>query len=67
MYGRLFGLYLALVPLVYLGTVTPLGLVAVYLAMVAETWSAALITGYRVASGRWKAVSRAYRPEATTD
>lgn len=67
MYGRLFGQYLALLPLVYLGTITPLGVVAVYLAVVAETWSAALITGYRVASGVWKEISRSYRPDAPTD
>lgn len=67
MYGRLVGLYLLLLPLTYLGTITTLGIVAVYLAIVMETWSAALITGCRVLSGVWKEVSRSYRPEAPTD
>lgn len=64
MYGRLFGQYLVLLPLTYLGTITTAGLFAVYLAIVLETWSAAAITGYRVFSGVWLRVSRAYRPEA---
>lgn len=67
MYGRLFGLYFALLPLVYIGTVTSLGVIAIYLAIIAETWSNALITGFRVSSGAWKEISRSYRPEVPTD
>lgn len=67
MYGRLVGQYLALLPLVYLGTVTPLGIMAVYLAVIAETWSAGLITGHRVVSGVWKEVSRLHRPDVAGD
>lgn len=67
MYARLVGKYLVLLPLVYLGTVTALGVIALYLALVSETWSSALITRYRVNSGRWKKVSRSFRPDASTD
>ncbi len=67
MYGRLTGLYVLLLPLTYLGTVTGLGIYAVYAAIVAETWSAAAITGYRVLSGKWTVVSRSYRPSPGAD
>jgi Na+-driven multidrug efflux pump len=61
MYGRLIGLYLLLLPVTYLGAVTSLGRSAVYLALIAETWGAALLTGYRVRSGKWTAASRPNR------
>jgi putative MATE family efflux protein len=67
MYGRLAGQYLVLLPLVYLGTVTPLGILAVYVAFVAEMWAAMFITGYRFLSGAWIEVGRTYRPAPTTD
>lgn len=62
MYGRLVGLYLLLLPVTYLGAVTSVGRTAVYLALIAETWAAALVTGYRVRSGQWTAASRPNRP-----
>jgi len=61
------GKYVVLLPLVYVGTVTSLGIGAVYLAVVAETWSSAAVTGYRFVSGTWKEVSRAYRPSPAQD
>jgi len=67
LYGRLFGKYIAMLPIIYLGTVTPLGILAVYVAIIAETWSAGTITGYRVRSGVWKQVSRRHRPAAVDD
>ena len=67
LYGRLFGKYVALLPIIYLGTVSPLGIVAVYVAIMAETWSAGMITGYRVRSGVWKQVSRRHRPPAASN
>lgn len=63
MYGRFVGQYFALIPIIYLGTITPLGVKAVFFAMVAETASAATITGYRFISGEWKVVSRSHRPK----
>lgn len=67
MYGRLVGQYLLLLPLVFVGTVTGLGVLAVYVGVVLETWAPAAITGYRVRSERWKAISRRHRPAVTTD
>lgn len=67
MYGRLVGQYLALIPITYLGTVTPLGVLAVFLAMVVETGAAAAITGHRFVSGKWKIVSRIHRPDVGDD
>lgn len=67
MYGRLVGQYGALIPITYLGTITPLGITAVFLAMIAETASAASITGHRFVSGKWKIVSRSHRPDAADD
>lgn len=67
MYGRLVGQYLLLLPLVYVGTVTALGILAVYLGMIAETWAPAAITGRRVWSEKWKEISRSHRPAASDD
>lgn len=61
MYGRLFGLYLLLLPVTYLGATTSLGIVAVYAALLAETWGAALVTGYRVRSEKWTMTGRPQR------
>lgn len=62
MYGRLVGQYLVLIPIAYLGTITPRGVTTVFLAMILETASAATITGYRFVSNKWKIISRAHRP-----
>ena len=64
-YARTLGLYGVALPVAALGIVTPLGIVALYLSMIFETVVAAGITYYRFASGRWKAVSRDYRPGAS--
>lgn len=66
-YGRLIGQYAVLIPLTYLGTVTPLGVTAVFLAMFGESIVTTMITGYRFVSGEWKVVSRAHRPTAADD
>lgn len=67
MYSGLIGSYLILLPITALGVLTPLGIIALYLAMIAEKWVISVITGYRVMSGKWKEISRLYRPEASTD
>ncbi len=67
LYGRLVGQYGALIPITYLGTVTSLGVTAVFVAMVVETASAASITGHRFFSDKWKLVSRHHRPDAADD
>jgi len=67
LYGKLVGLYCFAIPLAYAGVVTPLGIDALYLSLVAETTVPAAVTYYRYRSGRWKAVSRAFRPDASKD
>lgn len=62
MYGRLLGRY-STIPLAYLGTVTPVGVVAVYAALIAETFFPAGVTYYCFRTGKWKAVSRSCRPD----
>lgn len=62
MYGRLLGRY-STIPIVYLGVITPIGVGAVYLALVVETFLPAGVTFYRFKTGKWKAISRSYRPE----
>lgn len=64
MYGRLLGRY-STIPIVYLGIVTPIGIWAVYLALIAETFLPAAVTFYRFQTGKWKAISRSYRPETS--
>jgi Na+-driven multidrug efflux pump len=62
MYGRLLGRY-STIPVVYLGTITPLGVGAVYIALVVETFLPAGVTFYRFQTGKWKVISRSYRPD----
>jgi putative MATE family efflux protein len=67
--GRIVGMFCVGIPLAYLGTITPLGLWGVYLAMFAESLFPAAINYWRFRSGKWKRISRQYRPDAaqTTD
>ncbi|WP_369728371.1 MATE family efflux transporter [Natrarchaeobius versutus] len=44
-------------------SIEPLGLVGLYLAFLAETAVPAIVNTYRFSSGRWKEISRSYRPE----
>lgn len=64
LYGQLVGQYLVLIPITYLGTVTSLGVSAVFVALVAETGVTGTISGHRFLSGKWKLVSRKNRPRA---
>ncbi len=57
-YGALVGLYGFALPIAYLGVVTPLGMAALYVALLAETAVPAAITAYRFQSGAWRGVSR---------
>ena len=75
-YGEVLGLYAFTLPLAYLGAVavplgpleaaTPLGITALYAALVLETLVPAVVTFYRFDTGSWKAISRAYRPDAAS-
>ncbi|MFB6133139.1 MAG: MATE family efflux transporter, partial [Halanaeroarchaeum sp.] len=62
-YSRVVGMFGFSIPLVYLGATTSLGLVGVYLSFFGETTVPALVNYYRFATGKWKAISRGYRPE----
>ncbi len=65
--SQALGMFGVSIPLVYLGSVTPLGIYGLYLAFLAETSVPAALNYYRFRSGVWKRVSRAYRPEAVAD
>ncbi|WP_074791831.1 MATE family efflux transporter [Haloferax larsenii] len=62
--SQFVGMFLGSIPLAYIGSVTSLGLVGLYLAFVAETTIPATLNYYRFQTGTWKAVSRDYRPES---
>ena len=59
------GMFLCSIPLAYLGTTTPLALWGLYLSYVAETTVPAILNYYRFSTGRWKVISRQFRPEAS--
>ncbi|MFB6125414.1 MAG: MATE family efflux transporter [Halanaeroarchaeum sp.] len=61
-YSRVLGMFGASIPLIYLGATTSLGIFGVYLSFFAETLVPAGINYYRFTTGRWKAISRDYRP-----
>jgi Na+-driven multidrug efflux pump len=61
--SQLLGMFGGSIPLAYVGSVTFLGHWGLYLAFVAETTIPAAINYWRFTGGRWKAVSRQYRPE----
>jgi len=65
-YGKLVGLYGVMLPVAYLATVTPLGIVALYLALLAETAVPAAVTYYRFRTGAWLPAS-ADVPAISTD
>ena len=62
--AQALGMFGVSIPLVYLGTVTPLGIYGLYLAFLAETTVPAAMNYYRFRKGVWKRVSREYRPDA---
>ncbi|SDC00745.1 MATE family efflux transporter [Natrinema hispanicum] len=74
-YGQVLGLYgfalpVALVgavsiPVPFLEAVTPLGIGALYAALILETFVPAAVTYYRFTTGHWKTISRAYRPDSS--
>ncbi|ELY67691.1 MATE efflux family protein [Natronobacterium gregoryi SP2] len=45
-------------------SIAPIGLLGLYLAFLAETLVPAVINYYRFWTGRWKEISRGYRPDA---
>ncbi|MDG5758756.1 MATE family efflux transporter [Natronococcus sp. A-GB1] len=64
--ASLIGRYLFALPAAALGLVTPLGVAGLYLAFLLETYVPGGINYWLFRRGRWKAVSRRYRPDAET-
>ncbi|ELY53680.1 MATE family efflux transporter [Natronolimnohabitans innermongolicus] len=64
--AALIGRYVFAVPAATLGLVTPLGVAALYLALLLETFVPGGINYWLFRRGRWKAVSRRYRPSPET-
>ncbi len=62
-YSRAIGMFGLAIPLTYLGATTALGITGVYLAYFAESVVPAAINYYRFSTGKWRAISREYRPE----
>jgi len=62
-YSRVLGMFGAALPLTYLGATTSLGLYGRYLSYFGQSAVPALINYYRFATGKWKTISREYRPE----
>jgi putative MATE family efflux protein len=65
-YSRIIGMFGVSIPLIYLGATTSLGILGVYLSFFGETLIPAAINYHRFATGKWKAISRGYRPERTS-
>jgi putative MATE family efflux protein len=66
-YSQAIGMFGFAIPVAYLGATTSLGLVGVYLSLLAESAVPAAINYYRFSTGKWKAISREFRPDATAD
>ena len=75
-YGQVLGLYGFALPVALMGAVsapvpflepvTPLGIDALYAALLLETFVPAAVTYYRFTTGHWKTISRAYRPDSSS-
>ncbi|MFC4450974.1 MATE family efflux transporter [Halorussus aquaticus] len=66
-YSQVVGMFGVAIPVAYLGATTSLGLVGLYLSFVAETTVPAVINYYRFSTGKWKAISREFRPGTPAD
>jgi putative MATE family efflux protein len=64
-YSRAVGMFGLAIPLTYLGATTALGMMGIYLAYFAQTLVPAAVNYYRFSTGKWKAISREYRPEGS--
>jgi putative MATE family efflux protein len=62
-YGQVLG-YVVALPLAYVGATTALGLLGLALAIVMLMVVPAAVNYYRFWTGKWKAISRGYRPAA---
>ncbi|WP_242695620.1 MATE family efflux transporter [Halomontanus rarus] len=66
-YSQALGMFGCAIPIAYIGATTQLGVLGLYLAFVAETAVPAAINYYRFSTGKWKAISRTYRPDVADD
>ena len=64
-YSQALGMFGLAIPVAYIGAVTPLGVVGIYLAFFAETSVPSAINYHRFSTGKWKAISREYRPDTS--
>ncbi len=62
-YSQALGMFGGSLSFAYLGATTGLGLWGLYLSFFAETLVPAVINYYRFTTGKWKTISREYRPE----
>jgi len=62
--SQFLGMFCVSIPLAYVGATTALGHWGIYLAFLAETSVPAAINYWRFRSGKWKAISEEYRPDA---
>ncbi len=65
--SQTLGMFGGSIPLAYLGATTGLGYWGLYLAFIAETGVPAIINYARFRTGKWKAISKAYRPTTTVE
>ncbi|MFB6301107.1 MAG: MATE family efflux transporter [Halobacteriales archaeon] len=65
-YSRTIGMFGLALPLTYLGATTSLGMMGLYLAYFGQTIVPAAINYHRFSTGKWKAISRQYRPETSS-
>jgi len=63
-YSRVLGMFGVALPLAYLGATTALGLYGLYLSYLGQSVVPAAINYYRFSTGKWKEISRQYRPES---
>jgi putative MATE family efflux protein len=61
------GMFVVSIPAAYLGATTMLGVWGLYIAFIGETLIPAVGNYYRFSTGKWKAISREYRPETALD
>ena len=61
-YGQVVGLFVFALPIAYLGAVTELGITGLHAALVLESLVPAVVTYARFRTGRWRIISRSYRP-----
>ncbi len=66
-YSQVVGMFGCAIPVAYLGATTSFGIVGLYLSFVAETTIPASINYYRFSTGKWKAISREFRPGVSAD